>query len=661
MQGNKVNAGEQPTPQSQMQQAYATAAGNQPAAQAQPQAQAQAQAPVGGGMGGAGGLRGMMMGRRAPMSKDTNGRVLTELTKKLQDYYNAAKDVDMQGLDVKFLPVPRNSVIANNNYSNQISLLIVAVGYNNRYAYHTLLIASEMPPAPTNRTEQYGYQFENTATAPRTATALADDALAQVIRQKVSQSFPQSTVYSADWETVPDNFRMNDTYAIEDLFLNALKACWQELLSKETDFAYDSLSAAANDMSGVVSIHMNQDQANPPVDHTDKVGNPLRSEIVIDFRSEQPRTAARDVLTENTANVVEFGQAYLYVTLGIDPVAARQNQWNAPGSGANETQEYVGEVTFSGIDLAGKVDLANVLLMISTALPIMDFNSRPWLRNFLPKHLQHNGGRGGQFRPRDLGALNYDYKFRPQGQTVVEPFNTMDENAFGMEEFNFLTNNIIQAAAALSIDVPECGDQTWFLRPFAEANTVQQAYDAIVKAVDGMTDNKFSPLFFQTASKLITLPRAERILNGFFIDETGQPKDLRTIDMLYMLNRLGHEDPEIGRKWAATFGGSTDQQLAARAKLIEQVASNVTYTGISIHKTFHPDFLISMDRAIAATGLKIRNELSREDSRMMVRPSAGLAQAGALMAGFQSSVFVQQGAQYQGGGVYRDMAHIRRY
>lgn len=659
MQGNQVNAGDQAQPTTAMGDAYARAAAGTAAPQPQPNVGATGAAPQQSAPVGGGGLRGMMMRGRAPLSKETNSRVLAELAKRLTDYHKQTQDADLKDLDIRIIPVPRGSVIANNN-SNAISLLVFALGYNNRYAYHSLLIASEMPPAPTNRQEAYGYTYE-AATAPRTAAALADDALAQVIRQKVTQVLPQSQIYSADWEIVPDNFKMQDDYAIEDLFLNALRACWEELSTKEEGFHYDSLAGSAGDNTAVVSIHFNQDQANPPVDRTDKVGLPIRSEIVIDFRSEQPRQAQKDLMTENTANVVEFGQASLYVNLNIDPVAARQNQWAGPQTGATDTQEYVGEVTFSAIDLVGKVDLANVLLMISTAFPLLDTNTRPWLRNFLPRHLQHNtGSRSGNFRPRDLGALNYDYKYKTAGQAIVEPFRTNDENEFTIEQFNWLTNSIIQAGAALSIDVPECGDQTWFLRPFAEANSVQQAYDAIVKAADGLTDGRFSQFFNQTQSRLITLPRVERILNGYYTDEFGVQRDLRNIDMLYLLNRMGHEDPEIGRKWAATFGGGTEAQLAARAKLIDMVASNAVYTGVSVHKTFHPDFLISLDRAITQTGLKLRNEMSREDSRLLVRPVAGLAQAGALMNNFSSGMFVTGGYQSPN-AAYREMAHIRRY
>lgn len=646
MQGNQINAGQQqPTA---MESAYATAGGS-----AQQQPQPQATAPVGGG------LRGLMTRGRSPMAKDSNGRVLSELTNKLTEYRDKQQDVDVKGLDIKILPVPRSSII-DQNFSNKISLILFVVGVENQYAYHTLLVASEMAVSAPNRNEQFGgYQVEQ-ATAPRTPATLADEALAQVIRKKVAMSFPQANLFSADWSTVPDNFKLTDEFAIEDLFINCMRACWTELSYKSPDFVYDSLAGAAGDNTAVVSIHFNQDQANPAIDIVDKVGLPIRSEILIDFRSEQPYSSSKDLHTENTANVVEFGKVSAYTTLQIDPVAARQNQYSTGQAGANDTQEYVGDITISNIDLLNKVDLANVLLMISTAFPLLDTNTRPWLRNYLPKHLQHNTGRGGNFRPRDLGSLNYDYKYKEQGATSIGPFNTDNENEFTIENFNYLTSSIIQPGAALSIDIPECGDSTWFLRPFAEANDVPAAHQAIVKAADGLTDGRFSAIFNTTHSRLITVPRMERVLMGYFIDDHGVMKDIRIIDMLYLLNRDGHQDPDIGKKWMATFGGSSDAQLAARAKLIESVVSNVTFTGIAIHKSFTADFLSSLDRAITDTGLKLRNDMSREDARLQIRHAAGLAQSGALMTNFTSGMYTTGGSSYSGGG-YRGMTHTRKY
>lgn len=635
--------------ETQMQTAYSQAQ----TAQAAPQAQ---QAPV-----GSGGLRGMFTRGRAPGARDVNGRVLSDLVAKMNEYREKPNDQEVKGLDIKLIPIPRGSIV-DAQFTNQISLLVFALGdgTGNKYTYHTLLIASEMPTSAPTRSENYGYNYEQ-VTAPRTVSAMADDALATVVNRRLQQLFPQAKLYSADWSQVPDGFRLNDPYAIEDLFYNSLRACWAELESKSEGFAYDSLEGAANDTTAIVSIHVNQDQSNMPTEKFDKVGNPIRAETLIDFRSEQPRTVAKDLLTENTALTIEFGQVMLSTTLMIDPVAARQSAHYNMGStnGQFDTQDYIGEVTITGIDIYNKVDLGTVLLMISTALPLLDTNTRPWLRNFLPRHLQSNSGRAGLFRPRDLGALNHDYKWKEQGSSVVEPFNTNNDVEFGIDNFNFLTNTLIQPGVGLAIDVPECGDSTWYLRPFAEANDVPAAYNAIVKAANGLTGGRFGPIFEQT-SRQITLNRVDRVLNGHFTADDGKVTDLRVIDMLYLMNKKGHINPNIGREWSATFGGSTDAQLAARAKLIEDEVASVTYTGVSIHKVFHPDFLISLDRAIALTGLKLRNELSREDSRLLSRHTYGLAQAGGLMTNFTPSMYTTGGFQNNGGG-YRNMAHTRQY
>lgn len=660
MQGDKANPSQQPAtggaPITATGQAYEQARNAATGGQAAPQPQTQ-QSPVGSG------LRDFMMRGRAPLSRESTGRVLGDLTKKMTDYREQNKETALKDVDLRLVAVPRGSYMTD-QFSNQISLLIMIVTttVNNKdiSAYHTLLLASEMSPVAPIRNEQYGYNLEQ-AQPPRTAAALADNALARVCRQKVMEVVgPQATVFSADWETVPDGFQINDAQAIEDLFINALRACWSELLAKDPNFTYDSLSGAAGDTSNVVSVHFNQDQANPPIEILDQTHQPVRSEILVDFRSEQPRSNSRDLTTENTANVVEYGQVSAMASLVIDPAPARQQQWGVAATGPDTTQEYSGEVTITYVNMAAKVDIPNVLLMLTTVLPLMDYQTRPWLRNFLPKHLQQNG-RGAQFRPRDLGALNYDYKYKANPADPVGPFNTNDENVFTSDQFNWLTSMMIHPAAALSIDIPEVGDVTWILRPLAEANDVPEARAAIIKAADAMTDGRFSQIFNATQSRMIMLPRVSRVLNGSFTGDDGKLHDLREVDMLYLLNRFGHEDPEIGRRWAATFNTSSDAELAQRAKLIEMAVGNPNYTGISTHRTFHPDFLQSLDRAIAETGLRPRIEMAREDARLLIRHSAGLAQSGALMSNYSPSMFTQAGGYPAAGAGYRGMAHTRNY
>lgn len=670
LKGNQTQPGSQPQAgSSSMADAYQNAAG-QANAQAAPQ-QAQPQgAPVGGG-NRITNISQLFRGR-APLSRDSAGRDLAELTRGLQKYYDDQKN-EMNGADIRIVAVPRGSIISSTtNHSNKIGMILFIVAQGNRHAYHTLLLASDMPTsAPAFNNEIYGYQQQQQAQAPRTPAALADDALAEVIKERVGQIIQQGEIYSADWSEVPLSFKITDSYAIASLFLNALRACWTELEMKTPGFKYDSLSGLASSAGLLVnSIHFNQDQANPPVEMFDMTGLPIRGEVLTNFRSEQPRANIKD-MTENTAGTMQLGQTMAYVTLNIDPVAARANRfaYQANPQNQQETQEYVAELTIAGMDMALTPDLGNVLLQLSTLFPVMDYNTRPWLRNFYPKHLQLNGGggRGENFRPRDLGALNWDYGLktpRPDGSGVLEvrPLPTNDPNAFTMDVFYQIAQSMIQPAIALGIDVPVVGADTWFLRVFAEASDVPQAAQAIIKAADALTDGRFSQIFNTKRDRLIVLPTTERVLNGYYTDSSGHFRDLREVDMLFLLNKKGHEDPTIGKQWAATFGGSTDAQLATRAKLIEDNVHGVVFTGISTHKTFHMDFISALDEAIGNTGFKPRVDIAQDNNRGQFRQAYGLSQTGALATNFVPTMYQNNPYGNPGsGGGYRGLAHIRSY
>jgi hypothetical protein len=623
-------------------------------------------APVGGQRQAGAGL--LFRGGALNQGRDNNGRDLGELTKKMQDFYEKEKDNELVGWNVRVVPMARDAInTAQSGYSNKIAMiLVIADRGDNRAAYHTLLLASDMAPAPATRgNDLYGSYGQDRVTAPRTPATLADDALATVIRQRVGQLMPQAEIFSADWSQVPTNFKIDDPYKVASIFMNAIRACACELETKTPGFKFSRLADVAADSSSLLvdSIHLNQDQANPPVEAFDAAGLPIRAEIVSDFRSEQQRQGgAQQDKTENTAGVMEIGRVLAYTSLNIDPVAGRRNRYVVGGNqgNSNDTQEYSGEITISGFDAGVLPDLGNVLLLISTMLPLFDQQKYgpQWLRSFLPAHLQLHGGPGrSNFRPRDLGATNFDYGAKIGD--AVGPFPT-HEASFGNDEFYRLVNFIMQPYPAFSIDVPVAGADTWFLRVFAEATEVDGARQAIINAMDAMTENRFSAIFNQTASRQIVLPRTERVLNGYYTDDQGRVRDLREIDMLYLLNAKGHEQPDIAKRWANTFGGSNDYQLAERLKLIEMVV-HPTVTGISIHKTFHPDFLVAMDQSIAQSQFQPKIVIPDSDDRMTVRQSAGLAQAGALVANFHTTMFTSAPSYTGNTAGYRGMAHTRVY
>lgn len=614
-----------------------------------PPAQPQ-QAPVGG-------LRSGLKRNTSPISANGGDKSMVELLKKLQDRFDADPTPELKACQFSLIPIPRNA-----GFANAISVITVVLGVGDRFAYHSLLLAGDANPF-RETTERFDSMPQPVV---RTPADYADDALLNIIRNKVSVLYPQNVTTSGDWEIVPADFNVTDDRLVDMLFSNAIRACWFEIIPKQPNFQYIDLASLASDNSGVVRTSFNQDQTTPRQDTIDATGLPVRNEIIIDFRTEQKNQPSKELQTENSTQNEDLGRMGGFVNISIDPVAQRANPYGgAPQMrNPNETQEYVAEFVITTVDMAMDVDLSSMLLMLSTTFPLLDSNSQPWKRNFMPKHLQAAGytneRASGRFNPRDIGALNYDYGLK-DADGVVQRIDTTDIQKFGVDDFYRTMYMMVRESLALSMDVPEVGAETWMLRPFAEASSVPEAFAAIVKAADGLTGGRFSPIFFREgSSKLITLPREERILNGYYLAEDGTKQDVRNVDMLFLLNKEGHQDGAIARRFASTFGGNnTNIQLMQRAKLNE-IVGHVVYTGASRRKTFHPDFLSALDQAITQTGLKVRNEIGMGDARSNMRPMAGLAQAGALNTNFTSGMY-NYGVTGGPSGGFRPMSHSRQY
>lgn len=642
MQGNQTrNAGQN--------QQQAQAGSQQQTAYQAPPAAAPQQSPVGG-------LRAGLKRNMSPVTANSADKIMVDLMKLLKDEYTNNPLPELKACHFEIIPIPRNS-----GSSNVISVIVVVLGTGDRFAYHSLLLAGDANKF-REQTERFDSMPQPLVRAP---SDFADDALMAIVKNKVLSLYPANVTTSADWSLVPEDFNMTDERLVKMLFANTVRACWSEIIPKLPNFQYSDLSGMAADSSGVVRTSFNQDQSSPRQEFIDNVGSPVRTEIVVDFRTEQKGNVSKDYQSEHSTQNDDLGRVQGFLNLNIDPVAARQNPWGVQPAmrNPNDTQEYSAEFVITGIDMNIDVDLGSTLLMLSTCFPLMDHNTQPWKRNLLPKHLQHQGygpALPGRFNPRDIGALNFDYGLKDPKDGMVKAITTTDINEFGADEFYRTMATMVRDGLALSIDVPECGDSTWVLRPFSEANTVPQAYEAIIKAADGLTGGRFSQFFYNPqSSRKIVIDREERIINGYYIAEDGTKRDIREVDMLYLLNKEGHQDGTIARRWAQTFGGgNTNLQLIQRAKLLETVG-HVVITGFSRRKTFHNDFLMALDQAIAATGLKIRNEIGMGDARTMIRPSAGLAQAGALNSNFSSGTY-SYGSQGPTGG-FRPMSHTRTY
>jgi hypothetical protein len=140
-------------------------------------------APVGGG------LRAAFGGRRdRALPRDGNSRMMNELTAKMNEIFDGVKNTELRGVDLSIIPAPKGSLTSASNHTNKIGMIILLVGFEGRYAYHSLLLQSEMSQQPAVRNDNYGYAEryrDDIAPVPRTPSTLADDALATLVHNIV--------------------------------------------------------------------------------------------------------------------------------------------------------------------------------------------------------------------------------------------------------------------------------------------------------------------------------------------------------------------------------------------------------------------------------------------------------------------------------------------
>lgn len=616
-------------------------------------------APVGGGLRAAFGSR-----RDRALPRDGNSRMMNELTAKMNDIYDGVKNTDLRGVELSIIPAPKGSLSGANNHTNKIGMIILLVGFENRYAYHSLLLQSEMSQQPVQRQNDFGYSADryrdDVAPVPRTPSTLADDALATLIHNKVKGMVPNDAfVSSADWSNVPDDFQI-DVNTVRYLFNNAYDACYSEIEGKLSPGSGLRMAGhVENDDSNVANLFFNYAGGSNNFDVYDAAGQPIRADIVIDFKSE-PRQADnrnRD-RTENSADIIEFGTIACLVDVNIDPVQARRSRWGNSRRSRDrdrddDTQEYSASVIITDIVPYMGSDIASVLLMVQPTLSLIDVNDRHWARAFLPRHLAHvNGSRSGGLRPNDIGALNYDYGLEDKDGEVV-PFNTMDEKNFTDRDFDDLIDDIFRPAASLGIDIPECAHNTWLLRQLLDEGRGGEARIAALEALNAATGGAFAQRFDMSGRTPIMQRENQLILMGTHMDN-GKKYDLREVTGTYLENLVGHENPDIFKQWQATMGDS-DEQLAARAKILTDNLSDVNFTGIAYRRFFEPDFLEAWDGALEDIGLRVSTNLTNAEARSNYRYGTSMSQRGALVNDFSSKVFTR-GRQSGGGRKHRSFS-----
>lgn len=506
---------------------------------------------------------------------------------------------------------------------------------NAALAYHTMLIADTASDLPRPQVNIGGQTVEQQLVIGDAYDGDYKAAVAGVVARNFPQTKPQA-MFDAEGEVIPKHYDFKDLNLVRKTLANALRAAGTVLNSSASNFKDYSLEGNAAGINSTATLLFNQPQ------QENAVGEAVRTDVYISYaevRGQQRQVKAGERVSLNSGERTEqlFGIGG-FMDLLWDP-ANPQFQANpfAPqfANPAFQQQQQVSHLytpryVITKLDAKTLNTLPGQLLGIVTALTLRDGGN--WIGAFRRPH-------SAEFDMRDIGAIGIEANIEKNPSGFGSRIDTRAES-FTAQHLAMLVQTFIRPNLAISLDVAECGPETWLTSVFlAAARGSSDANNAILAAASLLTNGKFNysgPTVFNENN---------RIHMGWYQDKNGVRRDIRDVDHLAILNLFGEQDPSVIRDWSDTFTRveyAADLRLAARKRILEQaVGGQIEYTGFAERVTFAGPFLDALAKAVLATGLTIRPVTPYQDLSTPQRASAGWMQN--LRLGTDSSGLFNRG------------------
>lgn len=574
---------------------------------------------------------------RNPMGASPTGEVLTKLKETGEE---VLKGLD-ETFEAKLIPVDRD-----NYYDLTHSIVILAM--RDRQNPHFGVVGRTMILEATG--EKFDSKMENIMGRNIEIQKLTSDAntpqLRAIVGEQLRKAFPQTEILMAEATVVPDHFDVTDKARVHELLLNGTMACREQLDSQLPTYYDLNLARSKGDATLTVKPVFTGGQSQV----FDAVGNPVRADVQILLGASQNN---QNTGLDRTVPIVALGG---FVNLVWDPVAPQQaaTPWGVPqvqqfpGQMA-PTQKYAAQLILTKMESEKLMTVPGQLLALIPALSLREGGMA--LNAFRPSHNVDKSA----VNLRDIGAVNIEVNLsgdQTNGGRGAR-INTLADS-FSDQQFAQLLNLSIQQGLAISLDIAECGPDTWYNSVFAAAaGHTQVAYDTIYEAAMHLTNGNLAK-YFQKGEEIV---RDEgRIHLGYFIDANDRKRDIREFDYLAVLNATGEHDPRIiedwSNSWAPGSGMRQEVRLDTRKRIMDALAANIVYTGFGRRVTFSAKFLDALANAARDAGLIMRTNSGYQGPAMFERASGGFGQS-VLMGNGSTGLFTVGGfgggaAQQQG-------------
>lgn len=519
---------------------------------------------------------------RTAMARTPTSEVLTKLTKAMTDLLSERTD---KSFEITLIPID----MYQTNVLNISALVLTMRDTLNPklgVAYHTFLLeASAEAPAP--KFENIGGQNIEVIKTPGESW---DDTMASYVADTVQRQFPQVQKFlNAGAEVVSRLFNLEDHQALFNLTTNGAFACSQELETSSPDFRDLNLAQAENDST----LQVRHSFGNPQV--SDASGNPIRVDVQVDFSA-----APMNQQQQQNERVAKLANVGGFLDLVYAPAQPQANQFaNAWAPQQVNFQTYMMRFVITHLQSDTLLTLSSQMLALVSAMSLREQNA--WVRAFA------NKAYSADVNMHDIGAVGIESNLERDPSGVGAKINTQVET-FREEHLVKLLAATVQPGLLVSMDIPECGDSSWYLDVWAAAAEGKpSAIKAICAAADCLTNGNFSRHFAPNTP--ICVDENNRIQLGHYVDQSGVRRDLRDIDYLAVANLIGVKDAGVIRTWSDSFVNTARPliaRLADRKRIMTGMFSNVTINGYARRVTFSHEFISALQAGVADCRIGIR-------------------------------------------------------
>lgn len=549
------------------------------------------------------------------------------------------EDIKKQFEDRKIDPAFEVSLLALDSSKGtgvRFSGIIVATTHKeipNCVAIHTVLVEGSSDPIMPKLENARGIQYEVQLTAGDTI----DRTYVEEVRRQVEKAYQGFRIVNGDAQVLHRDFNYEDKNGVRTFVQNIILPTTTMLVTSASNFQDLNLGRIERDTSIGVQRSFNEGQA------LDYSGHPVRSDIKVTMSAYTgQKNSTGSLNTQEQSRVLAVVGGYIDTVWSDEQVNPMMPMMMGP------KPKFKARLVMTALENQAMQTIPAQLFALAGSMILREGNN--WFSYFTPRRLAAGAHRVDK---RDVGALNIEGNISNDPSGFDKLFDTKDSGFDGLALQRLITSLFIPGMY-FTLRVSEAGADTWFNSVFkAAADGNPNAINAILAGANTLTNGNFQKFYASGSSPV--LKNEDRVHMGYYIDANGVKCDIADIDYIAIMNLVGRNDPSVGAAWSNTFYGTNEPlnvRMAARWKMInEVVGGNATMTGYGRLVTFTNEFIEAFSKAVASTGLSIRQIGNTDNSLFQQRAGASFL-AGADVAPGQTGLFNYGGgmpAQQSGG------------